>query len=195
MIQIDDAIISYDVVEKEFVCNLAACKGLCCVHGDAGAPLEEEEKALLRKQYKKVKPFLTAEGKAAIRKNGLFYRDDDGDWVTTLIEGKQCAFSIQEKGVYSCGIEKAYESDESMDFRKPLSCHLYPVRISRYKDFEAVNYDKWEICNPACQLGSSLKVPVYKFVSEALIRKYGSEWYEKLEWAATHLQVETKQDG
>lgn len=200
MIQIDDKIISDDVVEKQFVCNLSACKGMCCVYGDSGAPLEEHEKLFLIHQYKNIHPFLTAEGKATIKKYGLFYKDSDGDWVTTLIDGKQCAFSIKQNGIYQCGIEKAYEAGK-LDgnaggeevIKKPLSCHLYPVRITTYQSFEAVNYDKWEICNPACMLGNKLEVPVYRFVKEALIRKYGADWYQKLNKAAIALESDMKE--
>ncbi len=200
MIQIDDKIISDDVVEKQFVCNLSACKGMCCVYGDSGAPLEEHEKLFLIHQYKNIHPFLTAEGKDAIKKNGLFYKDSDGDWVTTLIDGKQCAYSIRHNRIYECGIEKAYEAakldgnaGEEKGIKKPLSCHLYPVRITKHQSFEAVNYDKWDICQPACEMGKKLNVPVYQFVKDALIRKYGMDWYQKLQKAAIYLESEIKE--
>ena len=160
MIQIDDTLISTDVLQKEFVCNLQKCKGICCVEGDSGAPLDEDELETLEKIFPKVKPFLRKEGIESIQKQGTYIIDEDGDWVTPLIDGKECAYVIfDEKGITKCGIEKAYEAGE-IDYQKPISCHLYPVRIQKYNAFTAVNYHKWEICNDACALGKELGVTV-----------------------------------
>ena len=183
MIQLGKTILSEDVIEKEFVCNLSACKGACCVDGDAGAPLEEEELKILTDIYPKVKPFLRKEGVKAIKKQGLF-TTTDGEYETTLIDGKDCAYVIfDENETALCGIEEAYNQGEIL-WKKPISCHLYPVRVRQYSEFAAVNYHKWHICGDACTLGKELQVPVYKFVKQALIRKFGKDWYAELEVVA-----------
>lgn len=185
MIAVGNALISEDILEKEFVCDLSKCKGACCVEGDAGAPLDGSEVALLEEIFEDVKPFLRPDGVRAIEEQGVAVQDPyDGEWVTPLVNGSECAFVIfDEKGVTKCGIEKAWENG-AVDFRKPVSCHLYPVRISSYSTYDAVNYHRWEICSPACALGAQLKVPVYKFVKDGFIRKYGPEWYKELEEVA-----------
>lgn len=181
MIQIDDKLISMDVMEKRFVCDLAACKGACCVEGDMGAPLEDEETQKLVDVYDEVKPYLREEGIKAIEEQGLFIKDDyDDEWVTPLVDGKECAYTtFDPDGTAKCGIEAAYR-DRKIDFYKPISCHLYPVRIKEYADFEALNYDEWSICKPACSCGSKLDIKVYQFVKAPLIRKYGEAWYNEL---------------
>lgn len=185
MIVIDDKYISDDVVEKNFVCNLNACKGACCVAGDCGAPLEEAELKVLKKIYPKIKPYLREEGIKEIEKTGLHTWDDEHGHVTPIVNGAICAYAtINESGHVGCGIEKAY-NDGVVDYKKPISCHLYPIRITKYESFEAVNYDKWSICKPACKLGNELKVPVYKFLKDAITRKYGAEFYQVLDKIAT----------
>ncbi len=185
MIQIGKTLVSEDVLEKDFVCNLSACKGACCVEGDSGAPLLESETAILDEIQECVMPFLRDEGKQAIEEQGAWVIDDDGDQVTPLANGKECAYVIfDEKGTTLCGIEKAH-NEGVVDFKKPVSCHLYPVRITEYNSFHAVNYDKWDICSDACTLGKELNVPVYKFVKDALIRRYGDKWYDELDEVAT----------
>lgn len=186
MFQLGKTIVSEDIIEKEFVCNLAACKGKCCIDGEAGAPLEESELQILLDIYPKVKPFLREEGIKAIENQGLFITDQ-GDYETPLIDGKDCAFVIFDKNkIAKCGIEEAYTQGK-IKWRKPLSCHLYPVRITQYSEFAAVNYHKWPICDDACVLGKELQVPVYKFVKDALIRKFGKNWYTQLEKEANKL--------
>src|SRR5205085_7337144 len=166
-----------DLIEKRFVCDLNACKGGCCVKGDYGAPIEDDELPILDKIYDKVKPYMRKEGVKAIEKQGKYIRYEKTEWVTPLIAGKECAYTLFENGIAKCAIEKAYYAGD-IDWKKPVSCHLYPVRINKMKNsLEAVNYDKWSICKPACKLGDSLKVPLYKFLKEALIRKYGAKWY------------------
>ncbi|GAB4130679.1 MAG: DUF3109 family protein [Bacteroidia bacterium] len=188
MIEIGRTLISDDVVEKKFVCDLNACKGACCIEGDSGAPLEDGEEKILEEIYDAVEPYLTEKGKKAIRKQGKWIVDGDGDKVTPLVDGdKECAYTVFENGIAFCGIEKAWK-DGKVKFQKPVSCHLYPVRISKYKRFDAVNYETWDICKPACACGEKLQVPVYKFVKDALIRKYGKEWYGALEMAAKELE-------
>lgn len=180
MIIIDDILISDDVLEKKFVCDLNACKGACCVEGDSGAPLEDEETGILDDIYEDVKPFLRPEGIKAIEKQGKYVIDSDGDMVTPLVKGKECAYVIfDEKGITKCGIEKAYE-EGVVDFKKPISCHLYPIRIKKLTQGEAVNYESIDICKPGCVCGKKLDVPVYRFLKEPLIRKYGEEFFDVL---------------
>ena len=187
MIEIEDKVLSRDIFEKKFVCDLAACKGACCVEGSSGAPLEMEEVYILEKIYEDVKPFLTPKGIKAIEKQGKWVIDADGDHVTPLVsKEKECAYTIFENGIAQCGIEKAYKAGAT-DFRKPISCHLYPIRTRKYAKFEAINYDVWHLCKPACACGEKLQVPVYKFLKEALVRKYGAEFYKMVEVAAEEI--------
>lgn len=181
MIKVDEVLISDDIRDKEFVCNLEKCKGACCVEGDYGAPLEESELQILENIYPTVKPYLTPKGIKAIEKQGTHTIDDDGEYCTPVIDGRECAYSMYDKkGILKCGIEQAY-NDGKLGWKKPISCHLYPIRVTSKKNFEALNYHKWHICSPACSLGRELQVPIYKFLKEPLIRKYGAEWYAKLE--------------
>lgn len=180
MFQLRKTIVSEDILEKEFVCNLSKCNGQCCIDGEAGAPLEEKELQILLDIYPKVKPFLREEGIKAIEEQGLFITQE-GEYETTLIDGKECAFVIFDaNNVAKCGIEEAFNKG-AIKWKKPISCHLYPVRLMDYSEFTAVNYHSWPICNDACKLGAELKIPVYKFVKEALIRKFGKDWYLELE--------------
>lgn len=183
MLLIDDKLISEDIFDKHFVCDLSACKGACCVEGESGAPLKEEELAILDDIFEDVKPYLRKEGIKAIEKDGKYVQDSDGEWVTTLRGGMECAYTVfDEKGVAACGIEKAH-FDGASEFRKPISCHLYPIRTKQLSEYEGMNYHKWPICAPACECGSKLNMPVYKFCKDALIRAYGQEFYGKLEFA------------
>ncbi|OUR94746.1 hypothetical protein A9Q87_03690 [Flavobacteriales bacterium 34_180_T64] len=185
MFQLGKTIVSEDIIEKDFVCNLSACKGACCVDGDAGAPLEKNEALILDKIYPKVKPFLRKEGIAVIEKEGTFITTKDGELETPLINGADCAYvNFDDKGVALCAIEEAHNQGE-IDWKKPVSCHLYPIRVKDYSEFSAVNYHKWQICDDACTLGKELQVPVYKFVKQALIRKFGEDWYMELETIAS----------
>jgi hypothetical protein len=180
MILVDNAVISDDIKEQFFVCDLNACKGACCVEGDLGAPLEESELKELEEAYEAVKPYLSEEGRKAIEKGGLYIKDFEGDFSTTTINDRECAFAIyDENKVLKCGIEQAY-FDGKTTFRKPVSCHLYPIRITKYDHYDALNYDRWDICSAACTLGDKLGVPVYKFLKDALVRKYGETWYQEL---------------
>lgn len=184
MFQLDKTIVSEEILEKEFICNLSACKGACCVNGDAGAPLEKDELPILEEILPILKKYLRKEGLEAIKKQGPYTTNELGEHETTLINGADCAYVIyDEKKVALCGIEEAYNQGE-ISFKKPVSCHLYPIRIKQYSEFAAVNYDRWEICDDACNLGKELSVPVYKFVKQALVRKFGEQWYEELEHIA-----------
>lgn len=184
MFQLGKTIVSEDIIDKDFVCNLSACKGACCVEGDAGAPLDADEVEILERIYPKVKPFLRKEGIEVIESAGTSVKTVFGDLETPLINGAECAYVIfDDKNTALCGIEEAYNQGE-IDWKKPVSCHLYPIRVKDYSEFSGVNYEKWEICDDACTLGKELQVPVYKFVKEALIRKFGEDWYAELEAVA-----------
>jgi len=184
MIEIGKTLISTELLEEHFVCDLNKCKGECCIAGDYGAPLDKSELKEIEKYYPIVKPLLQKKGIKSIEEQGLYVKDDEGDWVTPLINGnEECAFTIFENGIAKCSFEKAY-NDGQIPWKKPISCHLYPVRIKKIKNYDALNYDRWDVCAPACKLGKSLKVPVFQFLKESLTRKYGEEWYNELTIAA-----------
>ncbi|MBS1636398.1 MAG: DUF3109 family protein [Bacteroidetes bacterium] len=189
MIAIDNTLISEDLLDKKFVCDLNACKGACCIEGDSGAPLDKEELEKLDGVLEKVKPYMTKKGIKAVEKYGTYVVDGDGDYTTTLVAaGKECAFVFfDEQKIAKCAIEQAYREGK-VKWRKPISCYLYPVRITKHKTYDAVNYHKWAICKPACECGKKLNVAVYKFLKEPLIEKYGKEWYKQLELAAEHIE-------
>lgn len=183
MIEVGKVLISDEVIENQFVCDLQKCKGACCVEGDLGAPLLKEELADIDEVIDIVKPYLSHEAVRVLEQEGGYVWDEDGDYSTTTVDGEECAFAFyDERGVLKCSIEQAHK-DGKTHFKKPISCHLYPIRVAKLPDFEALNYDRWHICSPACELGKDLNVPVYKFLKEALIRKYGEEWYRELERA------------
>lgn len=180
MIKVGEILVSDDIAHVEFVCHLEKCKGACCVEGELGAPLEENELQVMREIQETVKPYLTPEGLKNIEQQGPYILDEDGDFSTPTVGGKECAYAhYDQQGILKCGIEQAY-LDGKISFRKPISCHLYPIRITRKKNLEAVNYHEWSICSAACTLGKSLKIPLYKFLKEPLIRKYGETWYDEL---------------
>lgn len=188
MFQLGKTIVSEEIIEKDFVCNLSACKGACCIDGEAGAPLDEEETKILEEIYPKIKSFLREEGVTAIERQGPWIMSDFEELETPLINGADCAYVIfDEKGTALCAIEEAYNQGV-IKWKKPVSCHLYPIRVNDYSEFSAVNYHKWEICDDACSLGTELKVPVYKFVKQALVRKFGQNWYDELEKVAEKYQ-------
>ena len=183
MLQIDNTIISFDLFEKNFRCDLPACRGECCVVGESGAPLEETEIAVLEEILPVVWDDLSENAKEVIRQQGVFYIDEAGDFVTSIINDGECVFTFfDEKGICKCAIEKAYREGKTV-FCKPVSCHLYPVRLEKYRDFIAVNYEKWPICGAACRLGEKAGMPLYRFLKEPLVRRFGKEWYEQLEIA------------
>jgi len=191
MFQLGKTIVSEDILEKDFVCNLASCKGACCVDGDAGAPLSEEETKILEEIYPKIKPYLRKKGIEAIEKQGTWLVGWDGELETPLVGEKECAYVIFDGKTALCTIEQAYNQG-IIDWKKPISCHLYPIRIKDFSDFSAVNYDRWDICNDACTLGKELSVPIYKFVREALIRRFGEQWYAELEKIAEEYNATNK---
>jgi hypothetical protein len=187
MFEIDNKVVSLDLIREKFTCDLKKCKGYCCVYGESGAPLEEEEVRILKRIFPDIREFLRPEGILAIEKQGTSVVDEDKDKVTPLIGKMECAYAIFENGIARCGIEKAFEAG-IISFRKPVSCHLYPVRIKKYEGFEAVNYDRWHVCDPARINGNDLNIPVYLFVKDALIRKYGEEFIRKLDQIAQEIE-------
>jgi len=192
MFQIGKTIVSEEIIEKDFVCNLSACKGVCCVAGDAGAPILKEETTILEEIYPKIKPYLRKKGIEAIEKQGTWVTGWDGELETPLIdEKKECAYVIFDGETAICAIEQAY-NEGVVSWKKPISCHLYPIRIKDFSDFSAINYDRWDICNDACTLGKELAVPVYKFVKEALLRRFGQKWYDELDKVAQEYNSITK---
>lgn len=188
MLQIDDTVISLDLLDQRFVCDLDACKGICCIEGDDGAPLEEEEVKIIEDLLPIIWDDLTEKSKELIKKQGVSYIDSDGEPVTSIVNGDECVFTYtDEKGQCKCAIEKAFREGKT-DFYKPISCHLYPVRLQKYEGYTAVNYHQWSVCNCARKLGGKLGVPVYQFLKEPLIRKFGNEWFEQLEIADAELK-------
>lgn len=187
MIEIGRTILSRDIFEKHFLCDLLKCKGACCIEGDSGAPLTNEEAIIIENQFYTFGDLLPENHKNEINKQGFSVIDSDGDLVTPLVNNRQCAYSFNdEKGILKCAIEKAH-FDGKLDFRKPVSCHLFPIRITEYKRFDAVNYEQLEICKSGRQCGKSEKLPLYKFLKEPLIRKFGVEWYKEVEIAAEYF--------
>lgn len=191
MIIHNDTLVSEDIFEKNFICNLSKCKGACCVEGDQGAPITEAEIEAIGKNLEQIKPYLTPLSLKAIEEKGFWETDPEGDLVTTCLPTGECNFSVYTDGILGCGMEQAWK-DEKSTFRKPISCHLYPIRVSNVGEYEALNYHKWDVCKPACKLGDEHKVPVYKFLKDALVRKYGEPWYNELEDIAQALGESTQ---
>ena len=193
VIQIENVLVSDEVVEAQFVCDLHKCKGGCCEDGDAGAPLAKEEKKILDDNFEAVKPYLTKEGLQEIERKGKYVYDKEFGWVTPTVEGKICAYGLRDRqGIIKCAIEQAY-NDGKLNWKKPISCHLYPIRIVEARHYTYVNYEPREVlCNPACTLGKKLKLPVYKFLKEALVRKFGEDFYGALEQVAVEHFDEVK---
>jgi Fe-S-cluster containining protein len=188
MIIIENTLVSEDVLEKNFICDIEKCKGACCIEGDAGAPLNQDELLIIESQFENIKPFLSEAAIQDIERRGFYEKDKDGDFVTTCQPNGLCNFAnIDKQGILACGMEQAF-LDRKITFKKPISCHLYPIRIKEYSDFSAVNYHKWHICSDACALGQELGVPVYQFVKEALIRKFGQQWFDELDKVAKELK-------
>lgn len=188
MLQIQDTIVSLELFERKFICDLATCKGECCVEGEEGAPLETDEVEKLEDVLPIVWDYLPESSKQVIKDQGVSYVDRDGDDVTSIVNGAECVFVYTDENGYSkCAIEKAFLEGKT-SFRKPISCYLYPVRVDRYPNYSAVNYHRWHICNCAEVLGEKEGVPVYKFLKDPLIQKFGYDWYKELEIAAEELE-------
>ena len=184
MLQIEDTLVSLDLIERFFHCDMSHCKGACCIEGEAGAPLEKDEFETLRKILPAVWNDLSPEAREVIHKQGVGYIDISGEIVTSIVDGKDCVFTCYESnGICRCAIEKAFR-EKRIDFIKPVSCHLYPVRVTQHKHYRAVNYHRWKVCRSAEILGGKAQIRLYRFLREPLMRKFGEKWYEQLELCA-----------
>jgi len=192
MIIIGQTLVSEELLEEQFVCDLNACKGACCIEGESGAPLEQDELLKLEDSLEAARPYMRPEGIAAVEANGVVYHDEDFEPATTLVNGKECAFVyFDQSNTAKCSIEKA-QREGKIDFIKPISCHLYPIRTKQFSEYTALNYEKWDICEPACACGEKLDVPVFKFLKEPLVRAYGAEFFKELEKVAFELDNENR---
>ena len=181
MVEIEDKIISDELFEKKFVCDLQKCKGGCCVEGDSGAPLTSEEVNSIGNHINLIKEEMSPSGLSAIENKDFYYVDEDGEEVTSLVNNKECVFVFRDQNnIAKCSIESAYRKNK-INFNKPISCHLYPIRVRKYESFKAINIHNWHICKPACDCGSQLNIPVFKFLKEAIIRSWSKEFYDQLE--------------
>lgn len=180
MIEIGRTILSLDLFLEQFECDLKGCRGACCIEGDSGAPLTEAEAETIKNEYPSFFQFLPERHREEILKQGFAVTDSDGDLVTPLVENRQCAYSYYDEGILKCAIEKSYFEGKT-GFRKPVSCHLFPVRISEYRHFDALNYQRIDICQAGRECGHRNNMPLYRFLKDPLIRKYGEEWYNELE--------------
>lgn len=188
LIDIEGRIVATDLLTECFSCDLSLCKGICCVEGNAGAPLEDNEIDILENEYQAYEQYMSQEGRESIAEQGFFVVDSDGDYTTPLINDAQCAYSVSENGITFCAIDKAYRKGKTK-FRKPISCHLYPIRVKVFSDgSEGLNYHRWDICKPACQCGAKLEIPIYKSLKEPIIRRFGENFYEALNVAAKLLK-------
>ena len=187
MVEIGRTILSDEIFEKHFLCDILKCKGACCIEGDSGAPLTDDEAIQIELEYDTFSDLLPEKHKKEVEKQGHSLIDSDGDLVTPLVDDRQCVYSYYNKqGILKCAIEKAH-FDGKTNFRKPISCHLFPIRITEYKRFDAVNYQELDICKSGRECGKAEKLPVYKFLKDPLIKKYGEEWYKEVEVAAEQL--------
>ena len=188
MIEIDGKIVSDDILTECFACDIARCKGECCVDGNSGAPLEMEEADILEEEYENYKPYMTPEGIESVERQGFMVVDFDGDYTTPLVDDAECAYSYRENGITLCAIEKAFREGKC-SFRKPISCHLYPIRLINLSNGTiGLNYHRWNVCSPACENGRRLGIPVYKSLREPIIRRFGEEFYKALECAEDLLK-------
>lgn len=192
MFQIKDTIVASDIIEESFICDLSVCKGECCVEGESGAPLENEEVKIIEDLLPQVWDDLSPAAQEIIKQQGVAYQDDDGDMVTSIVHGKDCVFTYyDEKGICKCAIEKAYREGH-VDFYKPVSCHLYPIRLQKYDSFIAVNYHRWMVCKAAVLLGKKEGVKIYQFLKEPLVRRFGQDWYDELSLVAEEYNKQTE---
>ena len=192
MIQIQQTLISDDIFEEEFICDLCRCKGQCCVDGDSGAPITKEEYTEINEILPEIWDDLSPKAQELINEQGIAYTDYDGELVTSIINGEECVFTFfDENGVCKCAIDNAYREGR-ISVQKPISCHLYPIRLKEYEEFTAVNYNRWSICEPAVDLGRKNGVPLYRFLKEPLIRKFGEDWYNEVCEAADLLKSKDK---
>lgn len=180
MIQIQHTILSDDIFEEHFICDLCKCKGQCCVDGESGAPVTREEREEIEAILPEIINDLPLAAQEVIADQGITYVDYDGELVTSLVKGRECVFAYSdENGIYKCAIDTAYREGR-IPVQKPISCHLYPIRLREYNDFTAVNYHRWSICQPAVSKGKREGLPLFRFLKDPLIRKFGEEWYKEV---------------
>ena len=192
MIQIQHTVISEDIFEEKFICDLCKCKGQCCVDGESGAPITKEEYAEVNEILPEIWDDLSPKAQELINEQGIAYTDYDGELVTSIIKGEECVFTFfDENGVCKCAIDNAYREGR-ISVQKPISCHLYPIRLKEYVEFTALNYNRWSICEPAVDLGRKNGVPLYRFLKEPLIRKFGEDWYNEVCDAADLMKSNDK---
>jgi hypothetical protein len=189
MILHKNTLISFDVFQKKFICHLEKCLGACCKEGNYGAPLEEYEINYLEKNISRIKPYMTKEALKLLEAEGFMGKDPENSIVTLCLQTGECVFVYADKGIIKCAIEKAF-LEKKIKFQKPVSCHLYPIRLEKLKQYTAINYHHWHICEPACILGEKMDVPVYKFLKDALVRKFGKRWYQGLEKIAGEIDLD-----
>lgn len=183
MIEIDDKIVSADILRECFACDLGKCKGICCVEGDAGAPLELEEVDELEENYAAYAPYMTEEGRREVERQGFMVVDSDGDYTTPLVNNAECAYAFEENGITFCAIERAYREGKC-SFLKPISCHLYPIRVMKFSNGTfGLNYHRWGVCHDAVECGRKIGLPIYKALKEPIIRRFSEEFYKALECA------------
>lgn len=181
LVEIEDKVISTEIFEKHFVCDLNKCKGHCCIEGDSGAPLTEGDIHEIESNINDIMSFMSIESQQRIKAKGFYMKDEDNEKVTSLMSNGACVFAVKNKqGIYSCSIENAFH-DKKINYKKPLSCHLYPIRLKAFNSFIGVNYNKWDICNSACSLGDNLKVKVYQFLKDPIERAFGKSFYNELQ--------------
>ena len=188
MIEIDGKIVSTDILTTDFLCDIGRCKGICCVEGNAGAPLEDDEADILEQNYPAYKPYMTPEGIRSIERNGFMVVDTDGDYTTPLVGDAECAYSYTDGDVTLCAIEKAY-LEGTCSFRKPISCHLYPIRVAKFSNGSVgLNYHRWSVCSSALDCGRKLKVPMYRMLKEPIVRAFGQEFFDALQQAEKYIK-------
>lgn len=188
MLQIKDVIVSFDVLTESFSCDLAHCKGECCIEGDAGAPVTPDEIAQIEELLPTIWEDLSIEALKVINSQGVAYTDPEGELVTSIVNGKDCVFTCYgDDGCCYCAIEKAYRNG-LCKFKKPVSCHLYPIRVKRIGDYYGLNYDRWDVCRAAVLKGRKDGIPIYKYLKEPLVRRFGQEWYDELELTVEELK-------
>ena len=189
MLQIGKAIISLDIIQKNFCCDLAKCKGACCIDGDSGAPLTSEEAKIIADIFPDFQEYLSEANIEEIKKQGFSVIDSDGELVTPIVGNNECVYTfVDDQGITKCAIEQAWIHKQTK-FQKPVSCHLFPIRITSYKRFDAVNYQQLTICKPAIACGNTNRLPIWKYLKEPLIRKYGQQWYKELTIAVELLKI------
>lgn len=184
MIRIQECLVSEDVIEQQFACNISACKGACCIEGDAGAPLASGEAQIIESHLEQIIPYMDDAGLKTLEQLGISETDTFDEEVTTCKPNAECTFVVKKGGSLQCAIELANQ-EHAFGFPKPVSCHLYPIRVKKFGEYHALNYHKWSICSAACERGKKEKISVFEFCKTALIRVFGKKWYAELEKVAS----------